>query len=356
MPVELIDAADVEPSASHEPATETTPTHDALSDDSLNAIYDKIQAGPEAPEGDPDDPVDDDSADQPTEPEDEPAVTQAIAAPAAWSAEKKALWPTLSPDAQQYIADRESKAHGQISQMGQQLSQLKPVGELRSQYQDVFDRNGMDFVEGFHTLMAAQNLLEQDPMKGIAAIAQTFGIDLAQAFGGQAQQPQGQQPQSAPAPEIQRLQHQIQKLEGILTEQQRATIATQTAEARRMVEASSQEIGNWAKDKPFHDDLAPTMAEFFKTGVANTLDEAREMALIRHPEIREKVEASRKEAEAASALAAKEKARKEQEKVVAAAKRAAKTNGGNRIASVSPAGRWDDDKNLGAIFDSVAAS
>ncbi len=354
MPVELIDAADVAPSTTPEPVTEASaPKADALSDDSLSAIFDKIQDGPEAPEGDPDEDGKTDSADQPTEPDAEPAAVQAIEPPAAWSAEKKAMWPTLSPDAQAYIAERESKAHGQISQMGQQLSQLKPVGELRTQYQDVFDRNGMDFVEGFHVLMQAQNLLESDPLKGIAAIAQTFGVDLAKAFGGQA--PQDGQPQPAPTPEIQRLEREVSQLRGILTEQQRATIATQTAEARRMVEASSQEIGTWSQDKPFHEDLAPTMAELFKQGVANTLDEAREMALIRHPDIRQKVEASRKEAEAATTLAAQKKAREEQEKAVAAAKRAAKTNGGNRAAAAAPTGRWDDDKNLGAIFDSVAS-
>lgn len=344
-------AADVTATPNSEPSAPSAPA-DALSDDTLGALFDKINAGPEAPEGDPAAPAPV-SVDQPEEQVVEQAAPPPVLdAPQFWSAEMKAKWGDFSPEQQAMLAEREKKVHGTISQQGQQLSQLKPVGELRTQYQDVFDRNGVSFTDGFHTIMAMQNLLEQDPVKGLAAIAQTFDVDLAKAFGGQAQQQHqpDAQPAAAANPELSRLQTKIDKLEGILTEQQRATIAAQTAETRRLVEASAQEIAKWAEGKAHYEDLKPAMAKLFETGAADTLDEAYEMAIAKSPDIRTQIEASR-EAEKTA------KARAEQEKAVAAAKRAAKTNaGGNRPAKTAPTGKWDSDTNLAATYDEVTAA
>jgi hypothetical protein len=344
--------------ATSTPADTSAPAATSWSDDAaLGAVFDKINAGPEAPEGDPEHGKEPVSADQPQEPVVDPApVVQAIEPPAAWSAEKKALWPSLSPDAQAYIAERESKAHGQISRQGMELSQLKPIGELRTQYQEVFDRNGVDFVEGFHTIMQMQTLLEKDPIKGLATIAQTFGVDLAKAFGGQAPQQSDDptQPQQPQTPQLTQLLQKVSQLEGILTEQQRATIAQQTAAARQAVETASQEIAKWSEGKAHFEDVKPVMTKLFESGAADTLDEAYEMAVAKLPDVRQKIEASKKEAEAARLAADQKKAREEQEKTVAAAKRAAKTNGGNRPARAAPSGKWDDDSNLSAIYDQAA--
>jgi hypothetical protein len=176
---------------------------------------------------------------------------------------------------------------------------------------------------------------------------------LAKAFGAPGQQQQAPQPGDAQPqpvnPEFQRLEREITQLKGILTEQQRATIATQTAEARRLVEASTQEIAKWSEGKPHFEDVKPAMAKLFETGAADTLDEAYDMAIAKNPEIRKQIEASQ-EAEKTA------KARAEQEKAVAAAKRAAKTNGGNRPARTAPTGKWDSDANLAATFDEITAA
>ena len=56
----------------------------------------------------------------------EPA-TPAIDPPVSWSREMREKWTGLPPEAQQYIAQRESEAHSQISRLGQQVKAIEPV-------------------------------------------------------------------------------------------------------------------------------------------------------------------------------------------------------------------------------------
>lgn len=307
-------------------------------DAELAALYDKLNAteGEENPE------ESGENADQPDEEALEPE-NPAIEAPKSWSAEMKEKWAELPPAAQEYIAQREREAHDQISRMGQELGHYRPVGELVGQYQHVFDRNGVTFEDGFNRLMAAQELLERDPLKGLAAIAQTFGVDLVKAFGGQAQ---GQRPQN---PEVSHLQRKISQLEGMLTSQQRNQYAQQIAEQRQILSATEQQVAAWSEGKEHFETVRQKMAQLINSGLANDLDDAYEQAIMLDKDIRQQVEAKR-EAERQA------KEREAQEKAVQQAKRAAKTNTGKRSARPNPGKNWDDDAYLSSLYDSVVGS
>jgi hypothetical protein len=361
----MTDETSAAPAADASVQTEAASTAQPAAGDSwdsgLDALYDKITAAPEAeePEAAPsaeEEPVS--AAQEPEATPQEPAP-QAITGPVSWTAEMRSRLAALPPeftDLRDYMVGRESEAHGKISRMGQEISQLKPVGELAKSYKGTFERNGHTFESGFPILMQAQELLEQDPVKGIAAIAETFGLDLAKVFGGQQAAPQGAQPQQPVSPEIHRLQQELSGLKATLNDQQRRMTAAQEAEANRLIAAATQEIEAWANGKDHYEDVKPTMAKLFDSGAADTLDEAYEMAIAGNKDIKAKIEEANK-ARAAAQKAADDAARlKKQEAEVAAAKKAAKVNTGSRPAKVAPTGKWNDDAYLSQVYDSVAGS
>lgn len=330
----------VETGAESTPAPETPA--DPFSDDALGAIVDGLNKAEDAPEeaapaeeqtGDEaETQPEQESEDQPEGQESEQAVQPAIEMPRSWSSEMSDKWASLAPDVQQHIADREKDTHRHISQMGQELSRAKPIAETVTRYQEVFDRHGVDFQKGFEALMHAQTVLDQNPVQGLALIAQTYGLSreqLAQAFGAAPQE--GQQAN----PEVQSLRQQVAQMQHVLNDQQRSQLAQQTAAQRQQAEWAEQTIGEWADGKEHFDTVRKTMASLLSSGDATDLDTAYDMACNAHPEIRQELTKAQKAAEAA-------KAREEQAKAAAEAKRAAKTNVGKKTGKPAKSGSWED--------------
>lgn len=306
-------------------------------DAELSALYDKLNS-PDDAEPEPE-PVISEEADQPKDKASEPSG--AIAAPSSWSAEVREKWASLPPDVQSYIAQRETEAHKRISQMGQELSQYKPLGELRTRTQDVFDRNGLTFEQGLERLVYAQQVLEANPMQGLAAIAQSYGIDLTKAFGGQ----QAQQGQADPR--IARLEQELNQYKAVLTNQQRESMASRMREQREQEAWAAKTVEEWANGKEYLDAVREDMQRLLSSGVATDLDDAYNTAILRNPEIRSQVEAAQRAQSEAKERAERERALKD-------AKRAAKLNTGDKPAVPKPKGRWDDDGWLSQAYDAVA--
>jgi hypothetical protein len=125
-------------------ATESTPApvetpaaEKATLEDTLSAVWERhnpprqadgkfqgkqpAEAAPEAaaPEGQ-------ESPDQPAQEVVETA-SPSIDAPLAWSAEEKALWAKVPPEAQAIVSRREAEAHKAITQMGERIKAHEPV-------------------------------------------------------------------------------------------------------------------------------------------------------------------------------------------------------------------------------------
>lgn len=341
---EEIEAVAAEPAAPEvvpapEPAQEGIPAVDAPVDPDaeLGAIYDRLNSSDQGSEGGPAEEI----ADQPNVEGAEPEVLPAINAPDAWSAEIREKWASLPRDVQEYVAKREKDAHSRISQMGQELSQYKPLAELRTKTLDVFDRHGMTPEQGFERLVYAQQVLDQNPLQGLAAIAQSYGIDLAKAFGGQ----QAQQPND---PRFAALQSELEQARAILTNQQRDQTAAQMRAERDAEAWAAKTVEEWVVGKEHFDLVREDMQKLLSAGVAENLDEAYETAILRNPELREKVEAAKR-------AEADKKAQEERERAAKEAKRAAKVNTGNKPAIPKPKGKWDNDDWLSSAYDAVTA-
>ena len=276
------------------------------------------------------------NADQPKAPAAETAPTPSIDAPASWSDEKKALWPSLPPDARAYIAQRESESHQAITRMGGELAQFRPLGELLSQNQETFARHGVDVQTGVAALLDAQRRLDEDPRTAIAAIAEMYGVNLADLVGA----PAAQQQQGLGDPVVATLRQEVADLKRSLQERERRDQEAAGRQEAALQEQTKQDIAKWSADKPHFAEVRQDMAVFIANGRARTLDEAYDMAIHAVPAVRSKVMAE-----------ADTKRLQEAQKQASAAKRDASMNVGARRAAAAPTGKWDDDANLQNLFE-----
>lgn len=174
--------------------------------------------------------------------EQEQAVTPAIPAPQSWSAEAKAKWATLPPDLQDFVAKRERESHEAITRQGQQIKAYEPIQRVLEQHRDVFERNGVTVDDGISRLLAAQQMLENDPVAAIGTLAQAYGVDLAQF--GQRTQPSGNLP-----PEVAQLHQEIAMLKRQLNDTSTRIATREKAEAETQFQSTQSLIDKFAADK-----------------------------------------------------------------------------------------------------------
>lgn len=342
---ELDTAPSVEASVAPVSTDTSAPAASIENDDAaLEALYDKITA-PKAEEAAPVEAAAKPVSDQPQSEAPAPdATAPASDAPHSWSAEKKALWAGIPPEAREYIAQRETAAHEQISRMGQEVARFRPVGELLDAHQDMFDRNGFAPIDGIKKLFEAQAALERDPVTGLVAIADQFGIDLQATFGGQAGE------QGAVSAETQQLQHQNR----MLTQRLAQFENTQKAQAERDAEARRTEakstVAKWSEGKTHfaREDVKKLMGTLMGNGSAGNLDDAYEQATYAIPEVRALVLADQKKADDAKKLA-------DDAKAAAEAKKAKGVNGGSRPGQPAKGAKWDDDSYLDSVYERAAS-
>ena len=160
-----------------------------------------------------------------------------IKAPQSWSAEKKAVWDTLAPDAKEYIAQRESEAHKAISKYGQFAKGVQPIVETLESYRDVFEGKGLSYQDGMKGLLDAQRMLDRDPVKGIEALAKAYGVDLGQSLTSQRD------------PAINQLQDQVEQLTTQLKAAQSESQQRQQAENQSKQSSIEKVISDFSKDK-----------------------------------------------------------------------------------------------------------
>lgn len=204
---------------------------------------------------------------------------ETIVAPASWATEMHASWDSLPSHLQHYLSDREQATGRMVVQQTRELSRVRPIVEMRDKYQWDFDRYGVSFEEGMAALMRAQELLDQDPRRGIAAIAQSYGIDLAEVFG----------PTQSLSPEVRRVLGENRRYEAKIDSMKRDQRAEQLAESRALTAKAESELQHWKTEKPYYEDVRNLMASFLSSGDAEDLESAYEMACHAHSDVREKV-------------------------------------------------------------------
>lgn len=250
--------------------------------------------------------------------------------PEGWAKEAKAEWQNLPPAVQAAVAKRET-------------DMAKGVDDLKKKYSDIdralaprmelLRQHGKSPGEAIHNLFAWFELINANPAQGFPALANSFKFDLRTIPGiipkQQAPAPVAAAAQQAPAgategqpagevsPAIQQyldgLKEELAALKGDFTNQ----LGQLSTSFQAQSQAKTEEIlANWAKDKPYFEEVRQTMAHLIASQAvpplpngAADLDKAYDMALWGLPDVRNKVLADQQKAaqDAARAKQATEK-------------------------------------------------
>lgn len=252
-----------------------------------------------------------------TETTDQPEATAApepaqpvIEAPASWSAEKKAIWATLPPEAREYIAQRESDAHKAISEKGARAKLADELEAAVGDYKTALIADHGSLPRAVNTLVNIAMQAGADPAAFVRWFSQQHRLDLAQLAGvqGQAQAPQDQR-YTAVEQEVATLKQQL--------EQQQMAVTSSTIQAfAEAKDASGKPM------RPHFNAVREEMGRLMQAGIAETLDAAYAKAIRTNDAAWATVQA-----EEASARAAKQQAEQARAaKAAADAKRAASVN------------------------------
>ena len=244
----------------------------------------------------------DENTDQPSEKEQETA-SPSITAPNSWSAEMKAKFGSLPPEAQQYIAQRESEMHAAITQKGEQIKAFEPIRQTLDQHREVFAKNGVSEAEGISRFIAADRFLEQNPSAAIQWLAESYGVDLRQFSAN----PGSTDQSPVPPREVFELKQEVNQLKSYLTAQQRQSHEAEQATVVKTVE-------DFAKDKPHFEKVRKIMGSLMQAGEAADLNEAYDKATYAHPEVRQLILEDQRKAAEAERKATQEKAVKDARK------------------------------------------
>jgi hypothetical protein len=258
----------------------------------------------------------------------EPPAVAAIDAPLSWSAEMKAKFASLPPDAQTYIAQREGEAHKRISELGQQVKAVEPIRNVVEHYADTFKRNNLDPADGIARMLNVEAMLERDAAGTIREIAKAYGVDLSG----------GQQAALEPGSESERyraLEAKYSALERRLGETASKITARERSEAEQEQATLNKTISDFAKDKPHFEKVRVHMSALMQSGAAQDLSDAYDMAVYAVPDIRKGLLDEQRKAE-------DEKRDKERTEKAKDAKRVGSLNVKSTSASPAKKGSWED--------------
>lgn len=286
----------------------------------------------------------------------EPAGGGPAPLPAAWAALRgeaitdaiKDAWSKADPALRSFVDTREGELTSRLTEQGRQISGLKPVLDVFDKHKDYFDGrhkmpdgSGLTPAAAVAFLFNAQRHLDKDPIGGLLAIADRYGVrdKLAEAFGKTV--PEGE---SELRRELAGLKELLSRQSQPVNVDERIEAKLQEAEAERQ---AAEEVGRLSKDKPL-------FSEIPQEDLLHSIDKARrrlgatasnkavfdlayDMAVNADPDLRAK-------AAAAVKAAAPDDARK-----VEGAKRAASIN----LTSTSSGKGRDltEEEELGLVYD-----
>lgn len=285
--------------------------------------------------------------------------SEATRVPPALSAAVKAQWSDLP----QAVRDEFTRLEGTFQKgkaewegKGQRLNRFDEIiGPRLARWQMA----GVDEFQGIQMLLAAQDILDRDPVHGLMQVARSYGVTpahLAQAFGltqANGAAPAGAEGQAAPtgAPDITAVLQQalaplmgrFQTLETQFQTSQQSAQSAETARIQAQIDAFANDPANL-----YFANVEPAMAQLIVAaraqGVELSMAQAYERAIWADPDIRPHLVKAQADAAAKAQTDAAEKARKEAEqaardKAKAASSAAGSVTGGPTPGSEPPAGR-----------------
>ena len=205
---------------------------------------------------------------------------ESIRPPASWSPAAKAKFLALDPDIQQEVLRREKETDKGFRERAEQLKRYEPLENVIAPRRDLWAAQGLDEATAIKTLLAAQDLLEKNPVQGLTYLARSYGVDLASVAGQSGTQPAAGttgQPLAQPDPvaaELQALKAELQSIKNGREQEVQSTYQAQ-------IDAFASDPANI-----YFENVRPQMAALISAGVATDLPSAYQQAIWADPNIR----------------------------------------------------------------------
>jgi len=214
------------------------------------------------------------------------AAGEEVQVPKSWSAEKAELYKAASPELREYINQREAEVGQGFASRAEQLQQyqsrVEPVMQSLKPLDGMLAQSGVSHAEYVSGLVKADQFIRQNPQQAIQHIARQANIDLDELAFMPAPE--------APNPELMALRQQVQQTRQQMEawqNQASQSYEQQVADQIQTFQAEASETG-----EPLHphfEAVKPLMASLLQTGQAEGLQDAYDMAVYAHPQVRESV-------------------------------------------------------------------
>jgi hypothetical protein len=271
----------------------------------------------------------------------QPTPAPAVEAPRAWTAEQKALWAKIPPEAQPIIAQRETELHEIKTAAGRMAAEVKPVRDAFNQHADYLNQIGMRPEQWLTNALSLSRQLDagQAPQV-IKMLADQYGVDLGQIYDP-----------LAPPPDQRVLE--LERQLAVLQRERQSELQSRAASTEAAQLSEFDRIANDFKAQnpdasEIEDDI---VAEIHAIRVQNpNLDPAAllKQAYERAAWASEKTRTKRLEAQVAERVKAQEEAR-----ISAAKEAAAKARSAASVNVAGSAAQSDDGGDLDSMLRSV---
>lgn len=279
----------------------------------------------------------DEAVEAATEADPEPSVEPSPDVPASWSPAIKDEWEKLPGAIQETILKREGDFQKGLQQYAERSKAYEQVETVLEPVKQALQLSGRTPTQYIGALVAADQLLQSNPVQGLKYVAQAYNIPLDQ-LSPAADTQEYQDPQLTAA---------LSRIDGVesLVKQQL------TMTEQQQVAALQTQIDTFAADPkhPHFERVKTTMGISMKAAEANgqtmTMDQAYENAVWADPELRTDFQAQQSQA-------AEDERKKANAKKVAQAKRAGSVN-----VSSSGHGKGSNPRNetMDQTADRIAA-
>lgn len=282
---------------------ETTETRDEPAGDRPDRARDESgrfakKAETDAPEAEK--PPAETTADQTPTQEAKPAETPGLEPPAAWSGAAKAKWATLPPDIQQEVLKREGDVAKGFDAKAKENRRYADLEQVIAPMRDKWAMRGASEVQAISGLIHTAELVERDPARGLALLAQHYGVNLAQL---------AQSPQAEPDPVQGALRPVLEEVNALKQQLAAQTTASVTSELHAFKADT--------KNNPHFEAVRADMGQLMQAGLANTLQDAYDQAIWRNPEVRQRILADQRADEDRKRTEANAKAAADARKAIA---------------------------------------
>ena len=200
------------------------------------------------------------------------AAPEVVPPPKSWAKDTHEVWAKMPPEAQKYVMQREEQMLSGLAQYREYHSVGKAINDVISPYRPMIQAAGLDDAKAVATLLNAHYRLTQGPLDQRRATYAQLGRDL-----GFLPQSQGEQPNEMPVD--QEARQRLERLEHQLTQRQQQ-------EMNQLRQTVTKEFEDFAKDKPYVDEVAQEMVAFINAGAS--LADSYERAVYANPVTRAK--------------------------------------------------------------------